>query len=145
MSYRLKPAGLDETLTGKIRALEQDLHCWIVALQSKVQYANLSPEQFAKLQSMEREFGVSLVAYEGIDYYRIANLSGHQLQQMRQLEKDTGLFFVAYQHISEDPVSESFHPEKAADLSEEQSKRLRQMECEANLLLMAYKNSREDH
>lgn len=97
----------------------------------------------AKLQSMEREFGVSLVAYEGIDYYRIASLPGYELQRMQQLEKDTGLCFVAYQHISEDPVTESLHPEgyEVADLSEDQSKRLQQTECEANLLLMAYKNS----
>jgi len=92
---------------------------------------------------MEREFGVSLVAYEGIDYYRIASLPGYELQRMQQLEKDTGLCFVAYQHISEDPVAQSFRPEgyKVANLTENQSKRLQQAERETSSLLVAYKNS----
>src|SRR5262249_13107934 len=119
MSYRLERAFLDETTANRMRSLEQDLQCGIVALQPKVQYANLSGDQFAKLQSLEREFSVSLVAYEGIDYYRIASLPAHELQRVQQLEKDTGLFFVAYQHVSDGPVTQSFHPEdyKVADLS----------------------------
>src|SRR4030095_9095697 len=143
MSYRLERASLDETMANKIRSLEQDLQCRIVALQPKVQYANLSRDQFAKLQSIEREFGVSLVAYEGIDYYRIASLPAHELQRVQQLEKDTGLFFVAYQHISEDPVTQTFHPGdyEVADLSEDRLRRLQQKECETNFLLVAYKNA----
>lgn len=143
MSYRLEGLNLDETMTNKIRALEKDLQCRIVALQPKIPYANLSRDQLAKLQSMERELGVSMVAYEAIDYYRIANLPGHELQRMQQLEKDTGLFMVAYQHISEGPVTQSFRPEgyKVADLSENQAKRLQETEHETNSLLVAYKNS----
>jgi hypothetical protein len=143
MSYTLERANLDETMTNNIRALEQDLQCRIVALQPKIPYANLSRDQLAKLQSMERELGVSLVAYEAIDHYRIANLPGHELQRMQQLEKDTGLFMVAYQHISEDPVAQSFRPEgyKVANLTENQSKRLQQAERETSSLLVAYKNS----
>ena len=35
MSYGLKPAHLDETMTNKIRTLEQQLKCVLVALQPK--------------------------------------------------------------------------------------------------------------
>ena len=47
MSYTLERANLDETMTNKIRALEQDLQCRIVALKPKIPYANLSRDQLA--------------------------------------------------------------------------------------------------
>jgi hypothetical protein len=145
MSYQLERARLNEATTNKLRLLEEDFHCRVVALQAKVQYAELSRDQFAKIQHMERELAVSLVAYQATDYYRFASLPAQTLQRVQQLEKDTGVVFVAYQHIHEDATGENFHPEdgfEVADLSEDQAERLQRSERETNLLLMAYRKSK---
>lgn len=141
MSYQLQPARLNELTTNKLRLLEEDLHCLVVALEAKVEYAKLSDDQFARIQHMERELGVSLVAYRATDYYRLATIPAQMLQRVQQLENDTGLVFIAYQHILEDATGENIHPEdgyEVADLSEDQAERLQRSERETNLLLMAY-------
>lgn len=143
MSHRFEPARLDEATTNRIRSLEEDLQCLVVALEVKAPYAKLSHDQCKKLQHIEGELGVSLVAYQSTDYYRIASVHSETLQRMHQLEKDAGLVLVAYQHIREDPSRESFpkRGNEVAELSKDQVARLQQSESETNLMLMAYKRS----
>jgi|SRR5579862_156055 len=144
MSYRLERARLDEATANKIRSLEQELQCQVVALEAKVQFAELSHDQFVRLERIEKELGVSLVAYRATDYYQIASVPVETLERVQQLERDTGLVFVAYQHVREEPVRAFFRPEdgcSVAELSEDQAERLYQSECDSNLLLMAYKKS----
>jgi|SRR5271165_4582620 len=144
MKYRLERAHLDETTANKIRSLEHELQCHVVALEAKVQYAELSHEQFARLQHVEKDLGVSLVAYQATDYYQIASVPTQTLEQLQQLEKVAGLVFIAYQHTRESPVPESIRPEagyEPASLSEDQADRLQRSEAETNLVLMAYKKS----
>jgi hypothetical protein len=144
MSYRLERARLDDATANKIRSLERELQCRVVALEAKVQFAELSHDQFVRLERMEKELGVSLVAYRATDYCQIASVPEQTLQRVQQLERDTGLVFIAYQHIHENPVPESTPSEagyEPAALSEDQADRLQRSEAETNLVLMAYKKS----
>jgi hypothetical protein len=144
MSYRLERARLDEATANKIRSLEQELQCRVVPLEAKVQFAELWHDQFVRLERVEKELGVSLVAYRATDYYQIANVKERTLEQVQQLESDTGLVFIAYQHIRENPVPESTPSEfgyEPAVLSEDQADQLRRGEAETNLVLMAYRRS----
>jgi hypothetical protein len=76
MSYGLEPARLDENLTKNIHALEQNLQCWVVALQPKANHAELASKQPAKLHPAE--------------------MSEAQLKQLQQAESETNLLLMAY-------------------------------------------------
>ena len=141
MKYKLERARLDEITATKIRSLEHDLQCRVVALEASAEYAELAPEQFSRLQQVESELRVSLVAYRATDYYQIASVPAETLERLQQLERDTGLVFIAYQHIRENAVPESIRPDdgyEPAQLSENQAERLQHVEAETNLILMAY-------
>jgi hypothetical protein len=75
MSYGLEPAHLDETMTNKIRTLEQNLQCWVVALQPKPKY---DIPKSAKLE------------------IHLAPLSEPQAKQLQQAESDANLLLMAY-------------------------------------------------
>jgi hypothetical protein len=64
MSFRLERAHLDEATANKIRSLEQESQCRVVALEAKVRLAELSHDQFVRLERVEKELGVSLVGIE---------------------------------------------------------------------------------
>ena len=59
----LRPAELDDSALAKIRALEQQLGCPLVAYAPESPYAPLTDEQVAALQRAEAELGVRLLAY----------------------------------------------------------------------------------
>jgi hypothetical protein len=59
----LRPAELDDSAVAKIRALEQQLGCPLVAYTPESPYAPLTDEQVAALQRAEAELGVRLLAY----------------------------------------------------------------------------------
>jgi hypothetical protein len=77
MSYGLEPARLDETLTNNIRNLEQNLRCWVVALQPKAEY-DLSSNQSTKVRD------------------DLASLSEAQAKQLQQTESKANLLLMAY-------------------------------------------------
>ena len=57
-------------------------------------YASLSPEQVEKVKSIEKDLGVTLLAYEKPTY---AKLGAEDLKRIQDLEKDLGLSLVAYE------------------------------------------------
>jgi hypothetical protein len=61
---RMKIAQLDEAQLAKVRALEEALGVYVVALEPQYQLADLSEEQLKRLQAAEEEMGVVLLAYE---------------------------------------------------------------------------------
>lgn len=62
MNY--KPAELDQEDLKTIQSLESELGKTIVALDNRLQYARMTPEQMQKLRKAEQKLGVVLVAYE---------------------------------------------------------------------------------
>jgi hypothetical protein len=62
----------DKNAIGKIRALEEKIGAVVVALEAMPQFAHLSEDQIALLQSLERELSLVLVAY---DSYSVSLLS----------------------------------------------------------------------
>jgi hypothetical protein len=60
----LRTAELDDSALAKIRALEQQLGCPLVAYAPESPYATLTDEQVAALQRAEAELGVRLLAYD---------------------------------------------------------------------------------
>ena len=62
MNY--KPAELNQDDLKAIQSLEADLGKTIVALDNRLQYAKMTPEQMQKLRKAEQKLGVVLVAYE---------------------------------------------------------------------------------
>ena len=59
-----KPAELDPKDLEAIQNLEAELGKTIVALDNRLQYARMTPEQMQKLRKAEQKLGVVLVAYE---------------------------------------------------------------------------------
>ncbi|MEJ3652590.1 hypothetical protein WEH80_06370 [Actinomycetes bacterium KLBMP 9759] len=59
----LHPAELDDTALAKVRALEEQLGCPLVAYTPETPYAPLTGDQVAALQRAEAELGVQLLAY----------------------------------------------------------------------------------
>jgi hypothetical protein len=137
---QMKFAPLDNVRGNRIRELESELGFSVVALVEESQQAYLSDEKMLRLQAMERELGVTLVAYESASPLRLANPTRDQLAQLEELEKKTGLVLVAYELNSRSSsyplVSE--RDARPANLSDEQYQRLQEVECEVNLTLMAY-------
>jgi len=135
----MKFAQLDDVRGNRIRELENELGYAVVALAEETQQAYLSGEKMLRLQAMERELGVTLVAYESASPLQLANPTRDQLQQLEELEKKTGLVLVAYElncRPHRPLVSE--RDARPADLSDEQYQRLQAVEAEINLTLMAY-------
>jgi hypothetical protein len=60
----LRPAELDDSALTKVRALEQQLGCPLVAYAPEIPYAPLTDDQVAALQRAEAELGVRLLAYQ---------------------------------------------------------------------------------
>jgi hypothetical protein len=57
-------------------------------------YASLSPEQVEKVKNVEKEMGITLLAYAKPTY---AKLKDADLQRIKDLEGDLGLSLVAYE------------------------------------------------
>ena len=60
---RMKIADLDETSIERIRQMEEAMGTLIVALEPHSPLAELTEEQGRKLQDLEKEMGVVLIAY----------------------------------------------------------------------------------
>ncbi|MGI5131843.1 hypothetical protein ACQEVB_33920 [Pseudonocardia sp. CA-107938] len=61
----LRPAQLDADALQKVRTLEEQLGCPLVAYTPQYPYAPLTAEQVAAVQRAESELGVQLLAYRG--------------------------------------------------------------------------------
>ncbi len=57
-------------------------------------YASLSPEQVEKVKNVEKEMGITLLAYAKPTY---AKLKDADLKRIKDLETDLGLSLVAYE------------------------------------------------
>lgn len=140
IASRLSPARLNGTLENELRTLEASFGCLIVAYQYEAALADLSPSDYDQVQRLERDLGISLVAYEPISHYEIAQPSAQQLERIHALERELDLVLVAYRHEQAprpEPVTTS--PEtQLAQLAEDQYERLHQIEEQTGLVLMAY-------
>ncbi len=58
------PAKLDEAQLTKLRKLELELGGWVVALGTTVQISELADERLQRLQALEEEVGLVLLACE---------------------------------------------------------------------------------
>src|SRR3954451_6147088 len=94
---QMRIAPLDRLRESRIRELEKELKIQVLALHPETQQAQLSKEKVSRLQSMERELGVTLVAYESTAPLKLANPTADQLKQVTELEKKLSLVFVAYE------------------------------------------------
>lgn len=65
MKRRMQIANLDESELNRIRQMEESMGSLIVALEPHYPLAEISPEQVKKLQALEKELGVVLIAYQG--------------------------------------------------------------------------------
>lgn len=139
-TLRMKVAQLDKVRQERLQQLESELGYQVLALHPETQLAHLSDAQSKRLAAMERELGVTLVAYESTAAMKLATPSSASLKRISALEKELGLVFVAYdlarQEIGEYEVSEFVS--RPAKLSNEQSQRLQIAETEVGLTLMAY-------
>ncbi len=54
---------LDGEKMQKLKALEQELGAWVVAVEPQATVAELPPDKLRKLQEAEKELGVVLLAY----------------------------------------------------------------------------------
>jgi hypothetical protein len=61
---RMKIADLDETSIERIQQMEEAMGTLIVALEPHVPLAELTAEQVRKLQALEQELEVVLIAYQ---------------------------------------------------------------------------------
>ena len=142
---QMKVAQLDRVRESRIRELEKELKAQVLALHPETQQAHLSNEQMLRLQSMERELGVTLVAYESAAPLRLAHPSAEQLKQITEVEKQLGLVFVAYELNRQElvePHAVSEMEASPAKLSDKQYKRLQAVEAEVGLTLMAYQQAK---
>ena len=64
MTQRVKIANLTKAQLEKVRALEEDMGTWVVALEPKFRLVELPEEQMKRLQSAEKELDLVLLAYE---------------------------------------------------------------------------------
>jgi hypothetical protein len=141
----MKVAQLDRLRESRIRDLEKELKVQVLALHPETQQAPLSKDQMSRLQSMERELGVTLVAYESTAPLRLAQPTAEQLKRMTELEKQLGLVFVAYELNRQEltaPHVVSEMDASPAKLSDKQYKRLQAVEAEVGLTLMAYQRAK---
>jgi hypothetical protein len=142
---QMKVAQLDNARQNRIHELEKELGVQVLALHPETQQANLSKEQLVRLQSMERELSVSLVAYESTEPLRLASPSKEQLKRVEAVERELGLVFVAYELARQDstlPHVVAKQEAQPAKLSDKQYKRLQAAETEVGLTLMAYQTAK---
>jgi hypothetical protein len=64
MSEQLQIARLDDTGATKVQDLEGVIGKHVMAFARGPAFANLSPEQVAKVQALEAELGVILLVYD---------------------------------------------------------------------------------
>jgi hypothetical protein len=64
MLERMKFAELAKERLEKVRALEDEIGTYVIALEPAYRIADLSEEKLKKLQALEKELGVTLLAYE---------------------------------------------------------------------------------
>ncbi len=64
----------------------------MVTVQRK--YAKLNKDDLSKIQSLEKETGTILVAFEKDSPY--ADLTDEQVKKIQQLEKEMGVILLAY-------------------------------------------------
>ncbi len=64
----------------------------MVTIQRK--YAKLNKDDLSKIQTLEKETGTILLAYEKDTPY--ANLTDEQVKRIQQLEKEMGVVLLAY-------------------------------------------------
>ena len=137
----MKVAQLDRVRESRIRELEKELKVQVLALHPETQQARLSQEQMARLDAMEMELGVTLVAYESTAPLKLAHPSAEQLKEITEVEKKLGLVLVAYE-LNRQELTEQYAVSEqdalSAKLSAKQYKRLQAVEAEVGLTLMAY-------
>jgi len=141
----MKVAQLDQLRENRIRELEKDIGFQILALHPETQQAHLSKDQTERLQLMERELGVTLVAYESSSPLRLAHPAKEQLKRIDAMEKELGLVFVAYEVARQEwtvPHVVSELEASPAKLSDKQNKRLQAVEEEVGLTLMAFQRAK---
>ncbi|HEY0514967.1 MAG TPA: hypothetical protein VGH73_23940 [Thermoanaerobaculia bacterium] len=134
-------AGLDKVRTERLRALETELGFRIRALDPGPQLAELSLEHYARVQALEKELGITLVAFGSISQIRLAQPSKQQLQRLSGVEKELGFILVAYELAGEDvrtPRASDAEKARLAKLSDQQYEKLHKVEEEVGLTLMAY-------
>ena len=68
VNRRMKIADLDETSLKRIQQMEEAMGTLILALEPQIPLAELTDEQVEKLNILEQELGVVLIAYQ--KYYR---------------------------------------------------------------------------
>lgn len=140
---QLNIAQLDKVRERRIRELERELGCQIVALKPETQTVPLTEEQAQRLSGMERELGVTLVAYEPTLKVRQATPPEGALKQMRALEKKLGYILVAYELAPQQAAAVPEYSAPPAELTDKQFERLQKAEEEVGLTLMAYKSAQE--
>lgn len=139
MAVTQRKAKLSKLQAEKIKKLEDEFACTIVALEQVSQLAKLTPEQYSRVQSIENEIGVSLVAYEPASRIQLAKLSPRQVSQMKEMEKSFGYMLKAYETVYSDPSQKSLQEVPQAALTNAQHARLQELEDESELVLMAYR------
>jgi len=138
---QMKIAQLDEVRAEKLRTLEAELGCQIVALEQVARPAQLSAEQFTRLQSVEKELGVNLVAFEPETQLRLATPSPEQMKRLQATEKEMHFLLVAYELTRTEYMSKDAALEQGmqpVQLSEAQYARLQTVEEQIGVVLMAY-------
>jgi hypothetical protein len=143
MIFSLQYAVLKPPQENRIRALESELGCRIIALQESRPPADLTVSQLSLLQLIEKAMDVALVAYSPARSLRVVAPSPEHLARLRELERETGYVLVAHAPEQNSPDVQAFSPGpeyEEAPLSEEQFSRLQTTEDEMNLVLMAYKH-----
>ena len=132
-------ARLAGPLAEKIKRLEKEFGCRIAPVEQADQLAKLTPAQYSRVQAIENEIGVSLVAYETDTHYRLAKLSARDVGRVKELEKTANYVLVAYELVYSNQAKKAAQPFPQAALTEAQSARLQKLEEEADLVLVAYK------
>lgn len=137
---QMQVAHLDKVREQRIRELETELGCQVVALQPETRLVELSKEQARRVEAVERELAVTLVAYEPFHRLQLAKPPPEKLKRIRALEKDLEYVLIAYE-VARQEASAYQVPEDAArpvKLSDAQYRRLQTVEAEVGLTLMAY-------
>ncbi len=130
---------LDKLRAEKIKRMEVEFGCRIVALEQANQLAKLTPEQYGRVQAVESELGVSLIAYETDTRYRLAKLSSKEVAGIKELEKRSGHVLVAYEMLFNERWRSSLPQFEQVVLTDVQSDRLQALEEESGLVLVACK------
>ena len=143
VSPRMKVTQLDSMGLEKLRALESELRCCVVAFEPAAKIAQLSAEQFARLQFFERELGVALVAYQPMTTLRLAVPTAEQMKRIQEIERELNLVVVAYELTQprdegELTSKEGLYP---AQLSEHQFARLQSAEEQMGVVLLAVRHN----